>query len=155
MTCRRWLQLESRELQPSFTGDIPLAENCWRYSPKYSYFRAWEQQQSLGIHSLNLLSPSVFLCKHTVTCLGGGDGEGERHRENKNIGYNGEFPFSEIKAPALKFFCLQTLSSAASGPWSWTRQQEAFSSVSPKGRSFHLIFVPPVIVCLPAISYPT
>lgn len=138
-------QLESRELQPSLSvfqqhplKDIPLAENCWRYSPKYSQgnFQGLGAQQSRSIHSLNLLFSQCVSLQTYCHLPGGGDGEGERQRENKNIGYNGSFFLRDQSPKAVpKFFCLQTLKApASSGPWSRTRQQELTLS-RPKGRS--------------------
>ena len=77
--------------------------------PKYSQgdFQGLGAQQSLSIHSLNLLFFQSVSLQTYCYLPGGGDGEGERQRENMNMGYNGSFFLRDQSPKAVpKFFCL-------------------------------------------------
>ena len=158
-------QLESRELLPTLSvfqqhplKDIPLAENCWRCSP-YSQgdFQGLGAQQSRSIHSLNLLF-SLCVSLQTYCHFPWGGGGEQRENMNMNMGYNGCFFLrDQSHKVAPKLFCLETLKdTAASGPWSWTRQPRRKSENSlclgqRAGAPPH--YCPSSYLCPPAIPY--
>ena len=159
-------QLESRELQPTLSvfqqhplKDIPLAENCWRYSPcSQGDFQGLGAQQSRSIHSLNLLfSLCVSLQTYCHFPWGGWGGGTEREYEYEyEYGIQWLFLRDQSHKVAPKFFCLETLKdTAASGPWSWTKQprRKSENSLCLGQRAGAPPHCPSSYLCPPAIAY--